>query len=615
MYNDFIKATLVSPELKVGNPKFNIDVIINTLKSIKSDIVLFPELATTSYSCEDLFLHDELRIENDEAILKLIKENPSKGLVVIGGLFLYNSSLYNVAYVIKEHELLGIVPKYYLPNYLEFNESRWFNSGFLSKRITSVDFYGMNVPFGNIIFRCKNSKYNLGVGVEICEDVWAPISPSNIMSLNDCNVFLNLSASNDYLDKDRRRHNMVLETSRKNRGAYLYTSSNSSESSTGQVCGAAQIAAVNGDLIKEDQTLSFETKIMDVEIDLGYLDNIRRKDTAFKESLDEYNKEFKNVYFELEESKEELGLNPYPFRVINEKDIDRLFELQSFALIKRLRHINQNKMILGVSGGLDSTIALLSLFETCKRFNLDPKESIIPVFLPYTNSSSRTKTNASKLCEYLGLNPLTIPINEQVDALLKSIDHEKHDVTYENAQVRVRTSILMELANKYNGIMIGTSDLSEIAMGYSTYNGDSMSMYNINSSLSKTFIQSFITLYANKLEDKRISDVLMDIVDTPISAELNVNQFTENEIGKYIYIDFILFRFIKKGDTKDRILILLMDTFKLKEDEAKTIIDNFFKRFYSQQYKRNASPDSLKTTSASLDPHFDFRMVSDVFRK
>jgi len=615
MYNNFVKATLVSPKLEVGNPKFNIDEILSTLKNISSDIIAFPELAITSYSCEDLFLTEELLNDNNDALNKLIKENPSKALIIVGGIFSYDSVLFNVAYVIKEHKLLGIVPKYYLANYNEYSESRWFGSALNSKRITNVDFLGFNVPFGDVLFKCKNSEYNLEVGIEICEDAWAPISPTNIMSLNNANVFFNISASDEFLNKDKKRINMVTDQSRKNRGAYLYVSASSSESSTGQVQGSSQIASVYGETLFENQKLSFDTKINEVFIDLSYISNIRKKDSSFKESLDEYNKKYQVVEFSLEEKKEDLGLNPYPFRIDSIDDIDRLFEIQSFGLIKRLKHINQNKMILGVSGGLDSTIALLTLYETCKRFNLDPKESIIPVFLPYRNSSNRTKTNASLMCEYLGLNPMIIPINKQVDALLESIEHETKDVTYENAQVRVRTSILMELANKYNGIMIGTSDLSEIAMGYSTYNGDSMSMYNMNSSLSKTFIQTFITEYANRLDDIKLKNVLLDIVDTPISAELNVNQFTENEIGKYIYIDFILYRFVKCGDTKERIKSLLVDTFKLSLEEATLIIDKFFKRFYGQQYKRNASPDSLKTTSFSLDPHYDFRMVSDVKRK
>lgn len=616
MNKGFVNITMISPKLKVGNPKYNIEEIINSLKNVKSDICLLPELAITSYSCEDLFLYDEIREENELALKRLLDVNPYKGLLVIGGIFSYDSALFNVAYVIKENKIIGIVPKYYLPNYQEFQEPRWFTSGLLAKRIKKVSIFGYDVPFGMIIFKCSNSKYPLGVGIEICEDVWAPISPSNIMSLNGANIFLNLSASNDYLYKDKKRANMVSEASRKNRGAYLYVSSNTSESSTGIVFGSSCIASIYGEEIVNDNVLTFDTKVQEVSIDLGYIDNLRKKDSPYKESLDEFDREYKVVNFELEEDNNKIHVSPYPFRLLDNdiKSANRVLDLQGYALARRLKHIKCNKIILGVSGGLDSTMSLLSAKRCIEILGLDIKDALIPVFLPSNNSSSKTKNNGYLLVEALGLKPLVIDINSQVDELLKSIEHDKKDITYENAQVRVRTTILMELANKYNAIMLGTSDLSEIAMGYSTYNGDSMSMYNINSSLSKTMIQSIIEIIGNNTDNELLKKALLDIVNTPISAELNVNQFTENEIGEYKYIDFILFRLIKRGDSRERIAVLLKDTFNLDDDKIHILLESFFNRFYKQQYKRNASPDGVKVTHVSLDPHLDFKMPSDVDR-
>jgi len=616
MNNGFICVSLVSPKLEVAKPEYNVNEILRVLKDLKSDVAVFPELAITSYSCGDLFLFDEIRIASDKAIEKLINENPYKGLLFVGGILSYQSALFNVAFVIKEHELIGIVPKYYLPNYQEFGEPRWFTAGLIAKRLKTVHFLGKDVPFGMLIFRCSNAFYPLGISAEICEDVWAPISPSNLASLNGANVFINLSASNDYLYKDKKRENMVSEASRKNRGAYLYVSSNSSESSSGLVFGSSEIAAIYGEIILSDPSLSFETKIREISLDLGYIDNLRKKDSPYKESLDEFDRPFTVIDFTLEEDKNPIVVDSHPFVLKDDEypSVHRILELQSYGLGRRLKFLNCQKVILGVSGGLDSTMSLLAAYHTALLLKIEPSSMIVPVFLPYINSSSRTKSNAERLTKALGLTPLIIPINKEVDEILAAIGNTEKDVTYENAQVRVRTTILMELANKYHGIMLGTSDLSEIAMGYSTFNGDSMSMYNVNSSITKTMMQSILRLYAKEIDNKALSDVLFDVIATPISAELNAGQLTEKEIGKYEYIDFILFRFLRRGDTKERIKMLMPMTFKINTDESNRIVDEFFDRFFKAQYKRNAAPDSLKVANGSLDPHFDFKMPSDVKR-
>ena len=321
-----------------------------------------------------------------------------------------------------------------------------------------------------------------------------------------------------------------------------------------------------------------------------------------------------NIIYLYEITQIEVEKHPFQFKDEEYSKVERVLSLQSLALEKRLRHISSKRIVLGVSGGLDSTLALLTAYKTAKSLGYNPKDYILPVFLPYTNSSEKTKSKAKRLTDALGLEPLIIPINAEVDSILKNIDNKDKDVTYENCQVRVRTTYLMELANKYNGIMLGTSDLSEIAMGYSTYNGDHMSMFNANSSISKTMMQSMIRLISKNTSNKALSEVLLDIVNTPISAELNVNQLTENEIGKYEYIDFILYRFIKMGNSKERIHNLLMENFNLSNDESTKVLNTFYSRFYKSQFKRNASPDSVKVTEVSLDASSDYKLRSDVKR-
>ncbi len=615
MKNNFVKASLVSPKTINAKPMENAKTALELLKTLKSDLALFPELSITSYSCDDLFFSSDLIKENNDAIKYILDNNPYEGLLIIGGLYLDDElqELYNCAYVISGKKVLGIIPKYNLPDYDEFNETRYFTSGSKASK-DKVLFLGEMVPFGKILF--SNQDSSLILGVEICEDVWSPIPNSTYMSLSGANVMLNLSASTEYLFKDKIRYNMILETSRRNRGAYLYVSSSLTETSAPAIFTSTIIGATLGEELVYSNEPSLDNVIKECLIDLSQINAKRRCDNVFIETKRRYSDSFKRVIFETKDTdyKLEVEKHPFWFKDLEYYKTERVLTLQSLALSKRLSHIGSNKVIIGVSGGLDSTLSLLVAYRAALILNKDPKEFILPVFLPSTNSSLNTKNNAKKLTDALGLTPLIVPINNELNSVLLNINHKEKDVTYENAQARIRTLYLMELANKYNGLMLGTSDLSEIALGYSTFNGDQMSMYNVNSSISKTMMQSMLIHLSNNTDNNLLKEALLDIVKTPISAELNEGQFTENEVGKYEYIDFIIYRMFKMKDNKDQIINLLIDNFDMDNLKAESVFNNFYKRLINSQFKRNTSPDSPKVTPYSLDSNTNFKIRSDVKR-
>ena len=615
MKHNIVKASLISPKTINAKPMENALVALDILKNLKSDIALFPELSITSYSCDDLFFSEDLIKENDEALKHIIENNLYKGIAVIGGLYLDKESdqLFNAAYVIQEHKVLGIVPKYYLPDYDEFNETRYFASGNTSKK-RNVLFLGNKVPFGRLLFSTEDE--SLTFGVEICEDVWAPIPESTYMALAGANMTLNLSASTEYLLKDKIRHNMILETSRRNRGAYLYASSSASETSAPTIFSSTLIGASLGEELVYSNEPSLDTITKECLIDLSQINAKRRSDNVFIESKKKNHNVYRKIVLHLNDVdyKLEVEKHPFWFKDSEYSKVERVLTLQSLALSKRLSHIGSKKVIIGVSGGLDSTLSLLVAYRASQLLNKDPKDFILPVFLPSSNSSTNTKSNSKKLTDALGLTPMVLPIHKEVESILLSINHQEKDVTYENAQARVRTLYLMELGNKYNGLMLGTSDLSEIALGYSTFNGDQMSMFNVNSSIPKTMMQSMFVLLSKHTTNELLKEVLMDIVKTPISAELNEGQFTENEVGKYEYTDFIIYRMFKMKDSKSQILALLIDNFDMDLTQANQVFDKFYKRLITSQFKRNTSPDSPKVTPYSLDSKTDFKLRSDAKR-
>jgi NAD+ synthase (glutamine-hydrolysing) len=615
--NDFLKVCLVSPKLAVGAPAENINEMLKVLTGNESSICVFPELGITSYSCGDLFMQRSLLSDTIKALDMLLKRNPYEGVVICGMPLEIREIVLNVAVVIQKDRILGVVPKFYLPNSKEYYEKRWFNSGFdLVEKTKSVKLLNKLVPFGNLLFEAGNIKF----GIEICEDMWATISPGNLLSVNGANLIINPSASNETLGKDAIRRNAVLEHSRKNTGAYVYVSCGPTESSSETVYSGHKIVASNGSLITESQNVDLETGILYADLDFDKLAYERRNNSSYRESILKYHIDYQSIPFLLNESPDfrfEKPLDTHPFVPKNEpvQTFKKISSIQELALVKRLSHIGVKKVLIGISGGLDSALTLIVACRAFDLLKLDRK-GILAVTLPGMATSVRTKNNAKRLMNSLGVTSMEIDLKDHITEHLHLLGHDgkTEDLTYENAQARERTMVLMNLANKNDGLVLGTGDMSEIALGWSTYNGDQMSMYNVNAGIPKTLVRFMIESFASTLCDESTRLCLEDILKTPISPELRVDQKTESVLGKYEINDFILNRFLLCGDTEERICFLLKKAFSLPDKELEDYAKNFFKRFFSQQYKRQASPDSPKVLDYSLSPRSDFRMPSDVKR-
>lgn len=618
MNNGFIKISLASPKLEVGNPEFNIQEMIRLLNGNSSQITVFPELGITGYSCGDLFFQKSLFDDTLEAINHLLTHNPYKGIIILGAPLEVEGMVLNCAIVVQNNQLLGVVPKFYLPNTKEYYEKRWFKSGFdVVEHITSIKLLNQVVPFGNLIFEHKDIQF----GIEICEDMWATITPGNLLSVNGANIIFNISASNETLGKDTIRRNAVLEHSRKNCGVYVYCSAGASESSSETVFSGHNIVGQNASLISETNNFSLESEILYVDLDIDKLKHDRRNNSSFRDSILKYKHSYQKVEFnliKLDVFDFEEAFDQYPY--VPKEDVYKNFQeiasIQEFGLAKRIRHIGIKNIVIGVSGGLDSSLALLVACRAFDHLNID-RSNILAYTMPALHTSERTKQNAIKLMDLLGVHHQSIDLSEHVMDHLKLLEHDTvtQDITYENTQARARTMILMNKANMHQAIVLGTGDLSEIALGWSTYNGDQMSMYNVNGGIPKTVVRFMIKAYADHMFDASIKTCLYDILDTPITPELASNQETEQLIGKYEINDFILYRFLNCGDTSDRIRFLLSKTFQLDEEKTNEYVDNFFRRFYAQQFKRTASPDSPKVFDMGLSPRSDYRMPSDIKRK
>lgn len=614
MYNGFLKVKCVTNIITLGNPICNAKEIIRVANGAKDeDILLFPELALTGYSCGDLFFTNDLINEVYEAIDYIVKNNNYEGLLVFGAPLISEGSLVNSAIYVAKDKILGVVPKYFLPNSAEYYEKRWFISGFnISK--DNININNNIVPFGHIII--TDNKHDVHIGLEICEDMWSMTPPSGILALNGCNVILNISASNEYLNKRELRRCAVIDNSRRNSVAYIYSSTNASDSTSDSVFSGHMIMAQNGTLLCENKSIPFETSTLEYDIDIDGINFARRKSTSLhitkanKDIYREINFTFKDKEFKLSHKQKEL-----PFVPDNESGFFEIKEILELALYKRLKHTGMKHVVIGVSGGLDSTLALLVCYNTFKLLGL-PRKNIIAVTMPGLGTSSRTKNNALDMMHNLDLTVLTKSIVDSVYKHFELIGHDANtlDVTYENTQARIRTLILMNLANMYNALVVGTGDMSELALGWCTYNGDQMSMYGLNAGVPKTLVRYLIKMYAlNEFSD--IKETLFDIIDTPISPELlGKDQKTEESIGKYEINDFILYRYLNFGDSKERLIYLLQDTFGISKEASNNYVEKFFKRFFTQQFKRQALPDGPKVLNVSLSSRGDFRIPSDIRR-
>ncbi len=615
----FLKVACVSPVLRVGNPRANVREILKALEGLDTSLAVFPELSLTGYTAGDLFFKRFLLDETERAVEELLAENTFKGILVVGAPLELDGILYNAAFVVQGDTILGIVPKMYLPNTEEFYEKRWFKSGFdIADNRRSVRYLSEEVPFGHLVF--KEEKGRLSFGVEICEDMWAPFSPGNSLALQGARMILNLSASNEYLHKQEIRKRTIIEHSRKNAGAYVYASAGMHESTSETVFSGHNVVAENGHLLAESESFAHETEIVKADIDLVRIDHKRKNHSSFRDTHDTALTLADEVRFALAETDTFVFEKPFdktPF--VPKEDVGAAFEkiadLLENALIKRIEHVGPERIVIGVSGGIDSSLALLVAASALKRMKR-PAKDILAVTMPGMGTSDKTLRLARSLMRALDVESSELDIKEEAKRQLEAIGHDKktHDVTYENVQARLRAMMLMNLANKHEGFVLGAADMSELALGFVTYGADHLSMYNINAGLPKTLVAFMISQYAKKRFSEEVRALVDEIRSMPYSPELVPGQVSEETLGKYEINDFILERFLRAGDGEERIECLLVETFELSESEAEAYVENFFRRFFAAQFKRQATPDGPKVLDVSLSPRSDFRIPSDISR-
>jgi len=606
----------------VGNPRKNADEVlklINEAYSKEVSVIVFPELTLTGYTASDLFLNQTLIASQNEYFEYILNNTKTINTIAIIGLAVFEvDRLYNCAAIIQNGKVLGVVPKSYLPNKKEFYEKRQFTTGRDITR-TSTDILNVEVPFGvDLLF---TDKKDMTFGVEICEDLWAVTPPSNHMASNGANLLFNLSASNELIGKHEYRKELVRTQSARCIAAYVYSSAGVGESTTDTVFGGDALICEYGSTISQNERFNMESNLIISDVDLERLRWLRLNESSFGDARRKKTRVIKVDTLPRLQNIDRF-INPMPFvpslYADKQKRCDEIVQIQAHGLIKRLNHAHIKKAVIGISGGLDSTLALLSTHKAYTIMGWDTKD-IIAITMPGFGTTTRTKSNATQLCEALDVSLKTVDITEISLHEFQAIDHDKdeHSVTYENVQARARTSILMNTANKEGGLVIGTGDLSEIALGWSTYNGDHISMYALNSSIPKTLIQYVIEYYKSNAQ---IAHIIDDILDTPISPELlphngdEIVQETESIVGPYELHDFFLYHFIKYGAKPSKILHLADIAFDTKYDE-KTInkwLKLFLRRFFTQQFKRSCMPDGPKVGTISLSPRADWKMASDV---
>ncbi len=620
----YIKVGAFVNKLHLGNPKENAKEIIKGLtEGIKKEvaILLTPELSLTGYTCGDMFLQDKLLKESLNALEEIKETTKDKDIIVLVGIPLeIDNELYNCATVLEKGKILGVIPKTFIPNYNEFYEARWFSSSKNLKR-NKINLLGEEVPVStNLLFR----ENEICFAVEICEDLWTVNPPSNSHAQAGANIIFNLSSSNEGIGKHEYRKNLVSMQSAKTISAYIYASSGPGESSSDILFGGASMIYENGSLLAENKRFTFENNLITADIDIKKLQNDRLKNKSYMANakLEEY----LTIPVFLKDSKKlERVYKEYPFVPSNilerKKRSEEILDIASTALARRLMTLNHSKCVIGMSGGLDSTLAFLIIIRALKKLNRDATD-ILGITMPGFGTTSRTYDNACNLVKEYGGVLKEISIKEACLVHLKDIGLDENDrsVAYENAQARERTQILMDVANKENGIVIGTGDLSELALGWCTYNGDHMSMYAVNSSIPKTLVR-YLVEYVKEEETGKKKEILEDILNTPISPELlppdklgNMLQKTESTIGPYVLHDFFLYHFLRYGAEPKKLLYIAINTFKdtFTKEEIKKWLKVFLNRFFTQQFKRNCIPDGVKVGSISLSPRGDLRMPSDM---
>ena len=624
----FVKVAAAVPLVQVADCFYNIEKIEGLMRqaSEKSvQIIAFPELSVTGYTCLDLFAQQTLLDGAEEALLQLVSNTADLDILTIVGVPLRTENrLINAAVVFQKGAIRGVVPKTYLPNYKEFQEQRWFTS-VTELRESTISIGEEEYPMGShLLFRSGR----LTAGIEICEDLWVPVPPSSLLAMEGANIIFNLSASNELIGKHAYLRSLICQQSARCMAGYVYASSGFGESSTDLVFAGNGIIAENGNLLAESPRFTMEEQLVISEIDIETLQNDRQVNTSFMYGTSGLPKEKAQVVDFQVRIPDGFSLtrpvDPHPFTPSGEalkKRCEEIFHIQVAGLAKRLVHAHAQTAVVGISGGLDSTLALLVTVMTFDALKM-PRGQIIGITMPGFGTTDRTYTNACDLIRSLGVTLKEIPIKEACLQHFRDIDHDPsvHDVTYENSQARERTQLLMDVANQKNGLVIGTGDLSELALGWATYNGDHMSMYGVNGSIPKTLVKYLVEWVANHKVDDASRLTLLDIVDTPISPELipadengNIKQKTEDLVGPYELHDFFLYHFLRFGSHPSKIYFLAQKAFAGIYDNAtvKKWLYTFFRRFFQQQFKRSCLPDGPKVGSVSLSPRGDWRMPSD----
>ena len=628
----FVKCAIATFNSGLSNPVDATKKIKDLIKHADSrnvKVLIFPELSMTGYTCQDLFGYSQLMESTMECLKELVSFSTSYDvLFVVGAPINVSDTLYNCAIAIQAGKIHGIVPKQYLPNYGEFYEKRWFTA-YTDTSITSVNLFGENVPFGNLIF---SSAAGYRLGVEICEDLWSVIPPSSYLALAGANIIANSSSSNELVGKDEYRKELIKTQSSRTVSAYLYTSTGFSESTSDLVFGGSGYAFENGKQLAATKRYQVEDQIEIFDVDIEALTNERVANKTFSDSKRNLTQSYREIFIPQKATHDEgysinRSVNTHPFVPTLDNDsrskvCKEIISIQSTGLARRLSAIKNTKVTIGISGGLDSTLALLVCYDAFKKLNLDVSE-IMGITMPGFGTTDRTYNNAVKLCEELSITLREIPIRDACMQHFKDIGHDPaiHDITYENVQARERTKILMNMANKHHGILVGTGDLSELVLGWCTYNGDHMSMYGVNCSIPKTLVRYLIEWYAieSGKENPELKDTLLDIINTPISPELlptdgkEVVQKTENTVGPYEVIDFFIYNLLRKRFSRNKILYLAKIAFNgtYTADELSKYYDGFITRFFHNQFKRNCIPDGPKVGTVSVSPRGDLRMPSD----
>lgn len=626
MKDGYVRVEVVTPDIKVADCIFNTEQIcsrIDKAYDAQVSVIVFPEMCITGYTCNDLFLQDTLLSDAQKSLATITEYTKGKNMLTVVGLpFEYCNKLYNVAAVIKDGVILGLVPKKYIPNYNEFYERRQFTEGF--DKAVKVCVAGQQTYMGSrILFRCSDFE-KLVVGVEICEDLWTPLPPSVSHAMNGATLIVNPSASNETVGKEDYRRSLVTGQSARLVCAYAYASSGDGESTQDIVFGGHDIIAENGTLLAETSLFANNSVIND--IDFERINSERRRMSTFTSATD--NDEYTVVDFSLagtEYTSLVRFIDPHPFVPENEatrnKRCEAILSIQAMGLKKRLAHIGCKNVVIGISGGLDSTLALLVAVRAYGLLGLD-MSGIHAVTMPGFGTTDRTYDNAVKMIKSLGCTFHEISIRESVTRHFEDIGHDinVHDVTYENGQARERTQILMDIANKVNGIVIGTGDMSELALGWATYNGDHMSMYGVNASVPKTLVRHLVRYYAEVLADSTLAKVLYDVLDTPVSPELlppdengQIEQKTEDLVGPYELHDFFMYYILRFGIHPAKLYRIACAAFRPDYSEETILkwLKTFYRRFFAQHFKRSCLPDGPKVGTVAVSPRGDLRMPSD----